>query len=310
MLFPRLVRRLTLAPGQHPEGTPHLSAASGLVRVADQFYVVADDELHLGVFGAHGPVDTPVNLLRAFAGSLPADAKQRKAAKPDLEALALLPPWSLHPHGALLALGSGSRPTREQAVLFSLDTQGKVTGGPTRVDLSALYTPLRCEFPDLNLEGAFVAGDALHLLQRGNRGDGRNACLRYDLQQTLAWLAGTRPEPPALQSQRIVDLGKMGGVPLGLTDGAALSDGNWVFSAVSENTMDSYHDGACVGSVVGVVDAGGQVVAMQSLAGAPKVEGITVQVLGTALQLHMVTDADTPARAACLLEVRWEYALR
>lgn len=48
------VRRLSLAPGAHPRGLPFLSAASGLVRVCDKFYVVADDELHLGVFSVGG----------------------------------------------------------------------------------------------------------------------------------------------------------------------------------------------------------------------------------------------------------------
>jgi hypothetical protein len=46
---PAHLRDLLLAPHQHPRGQPHLSAASGLVRVGPWLYVVADDEHHLGV---------------------------------------------------------------------------------------------------------------------------------------------------------------------------------------------------------------------------------------------------------------------
>ena len=49
LLSPHFVRTLALDPTQHPRGQPHLSAASGLVRVRQRLYVVADDELHLGL---------------------------------------------------------------------------------------------------------------------------------------------------------------------------------------------------------------------------------------------------------------------
>ena len=88
-----------------------LSAASGLVRRGEQHYVVADDEHHLALF----PADGPGCWLRLFAGELPDPAAQRKAAKPDLETLLELPPTLRHPHGALLALGSGSRHRADRA---------------------------------------------------------------------------------------------------------------------------------------------------------------------------------------------------
>ena len=310
MLLPRLVRHLTLDPAPHPRGLPHLSAASGLVRVHDRFYVVADDELHLGVFSANDRFDQPVELIRVFEGVLPGAPKKRKSAKPDLEALALLPPSPIHPHGALLALGSGSRPTREGGVLLGLDAQGGIAGEPARLDLSPLYAPLHARFADLNIEGAFVADSAFLLLQRGNRSNGRNACIRYDLNQILRWLMDQQEQTPAIASLQEVQLGEINGVPLGLTDGAALPGGAWVFSAVAENTHDSYHDGACMGSVIGIVGPDGSVLAQQALHGSPKVEGVAVQVDGASLRLRMVTDADDPAIAAQLLQVDWENALQ
>lgn len=67
-----------------------------------RFDVVADDEYHLGMFPAHGHADG--ELIRLFPGELPTFGKERKALKPDLEALTRLPPFPAYPHGALFAL--------------------------------------------------------------------------------------------------------------------------------------------------------------------------------------------------------------
>src|SRR6185436_10311064 len=96
----REVRKLSLAPGAHPRRLSFLSAASGLVRVREKLYVIADDELHLGVFGVDGA--EPLRLVRLLDGDLPASAKKRKARKPDFEALLLLPASDQSPDGSLL----------------------------------------------------------------------------------------------------------------------------------------------------------------------------------------------------------------
>ena len=77
------------------------------MRVRDKLYVIADDELHLGVFGVDG--EEPLKLVRLLDGDLPASAKKRKKLKPDFESLLLLPASDESPGGSLLALGSGSR---------------------------------------------------------------------------------------------------------------------------------------------------------------------------------------------------------
>lgn len=165
MFQPELLRHLKL-PGAH------LSAASALVRVGLRLFVVADDELHLGVFSLAD--ECPGQLLRLFDGELPVEKKARKAAKPDLEALALLPALSGYAKGALLALGSGSTELRQRGVLLGLEERSR----PRVVDLAPLYRPLREHFRDLNIEGAFLLGDASVLLQRGNQGQAANAVVR------------------------------------------------------------------------------------------------------------------------------------
>ena len=208
------------------------------------------------------------------------------------------------PFGALLAFGSGSLPNRETGVLMALDAAGGLSGRVAHVDLRALYAPLREQFSDLNIEGAFYASAELRLLQRGNKGDAGSACISFDWNQMAPWLAGQQSLPPRPKSVQMIDLGDIGGVPLSLTDGTALAHGAWAFCAVAENTADSFNDGPCAGSAVGVVAPDGSVRVMHHLSDNPKVEGISAQAIKEELVLTLVTDADDPATASQLLRVR------
>ncbi len=314
MLVPRLLRHLTLDPRLHPRGQPHLSSASGLALAQGRWLVVADDEQHLACFDAWdgADADAPLSLLRLFEGDLPQRKGKRKDAKPDLETLAALPAMSGCPHGALLALGSGSRPARQRAVLLALDAPSadgvssprtERAGRIAQIDLAALYAPLRERFKDLNIEGAFVASGELRLLQRGNKGEARNACISFDWNQIAPWLTGRRKTPPTAKAVQMMDLGSIEGVPLGLTDGSALAGGMWAFSAVAEDTQNSYADGACAGSVIGIAGPDGALLALHRLQGAPKVEGIHAARQGGELLCTMVTDADDPDIASQMLQV-------
>jgi hypothetical protein len=239
-------------------------------------------------------------------GNLPLDKARRKQLKADLESLVLLPARAGRRQDVLLALGSGSRANREQGVVMDLDDHGSLAGESRTVNLAGLYLPLRSTFPDLNIEGAFVGNERFHLLQRGNKGDGRNASIEYRLAEIRAWIAGQRSAPAATRIVQFA-LGEVDGVPLGFTDGAALPDGGWVFSAVAEDTSDSYRDGACAVSAIGWVDASGQLQRVEPIAGAPKVEGIALAADG---QLLIVTDSDDPAIASQLLALSDPAAMR
>ncbi len=289
------VRKLSIAPGAHPRGLSFLSAASGLVRVHDRFYVIADDELHLGVLGVG--TTAPLDLVRLLEGDLPASAKKRKSLKPDLESLLLLPESDESPDGALLALGSGSRPNRFFGVVQSLDAHGDVRGAPRPIDLEPLYADLVARFAKLNIEGAFVVGDSLMLLQRGVE-VGASTAIRYDLAEILVWLAGRRSAALIPRSVRSVDLGEANGVAFAFTDGAALPDGSWVFSAVAEDRDDSYDDGPCVAAAIGVCGADDVLRSFERLSPLRKIEGIEASVTGSTALLSLVTDADDPDQAA------------
>jgi hypothetical protein len=289
------LRDLLVASHRHPRGQPHVSAASGLARVGRRLYLAVDDEHHLGRVDLDS--DQPVHLLRVVAGDLPADAAERKRRKPDFEAVCLLPPHSGHPHGALLVLGSGSRPQRQHVLRVPLDAAGEACGAVQAREIAPLLEPLRQRFADLNLEGAFVQGDQLCLLQRGHLGDPRSARIRLSLPAFLAWMDGENAALPSPQGVDEYLLDSVEGVPLAFTDGAALPEGGWLFSAVAERTADSYADGPCLASAVGCVDGGGRLAWLEPLQGSPKVEGLAVD----GERLLLVTDDDDPAMPSRLL---------
>jgi hypothetical protein len=295
------VRELDLSAPTSTGRTAHLSAASGLVRAGRFLYVVADDELHLGVF--HSTEAKAGHLLRLFPGELPAPAAERKARKPDLEALALLPSFAGYPHGALLALGSGSKRNRRMGALLALDAQGEAGDTPQVCDLSGLFTVPEGIFAALNIEGAVVLGDELCLLQRGTKRAVENAVIRFQLAALLDALgAGPIAATESLIPSAIcaVALGEIEGIPLCFTDATALPNGELVFSAIAEDTEDNYNDGPCTGAALGIADREGRLRCLYRLDRPHKIEGVDARVDGDVIRLLVVTDADDAAIPACL----------
>jgi len=299
------LRELDLTAAASAGRPPHLSAASGLVRAGRFLYVVADDELHLGVFRS---TDAQAGqLIRLFEGALPAAAPERKARKPDLEALTLLPSFAGYPYGALLALGSGSKRNRRMGALLALDAQGEAGDTSHVCDLSGMFAVLEDRFTALNIEGAVVIGDELCLLQRGNRRTVHNAVVRFHLSALLDSLgSGLAIVPSAIHG---IDLGEVNGVPLCFTDAAALPNGEFVFAAVSEDTEDAYNDGPCTGAAIGIADGEGRLRCLYQLDRPHKIEGVDARVEGDVIRLLLVTDADNPAIPACLYSATIPYRM-
>ncbi len=294
------LRPLTVDPRRHPRGLAHVSAASGLVCAHGRAYVVCDDEHHLAVFS---DARRPGALHRLLPGDLPADAVERKRRKADFEVLLLLKGYPTRRSQALVALGSGSTAQRDQGVAIVIDAQGRPTNDLRRFTLTGLYQPLRSALGEINIEGAFMHGDELVLLHRGGQGGADNAVLHLQRSQLVAAIDGRGGIGPAPHIAHM-PLGTLDGVPLGFTDGAALSNGGWVFCAAAEDTASSYADGACAGGAIGIVSATGEMTALHRLATRHKPEGIAVREHRDGLDLCLVTDADDPASAAELLLVR------
>ncbi len=290
------LRDLTLESG----GRPHLAAASGLVRVGEWLYVVADDENLIAVFPAQG--EGAGRRLFFDNAVLPQDPASRKAAKPDLEALAHLPAQAWPPHGALLALGSCSTPRRTRGVALPLRADGSAAA-PLLLELAPLYAALAAEIPELNLEGAAVSGDRLCLLQRGNGRAGVNAVVELDLRAACKSAARSQPLPAdLLRGIRRYDLGVHNGVRYTFTDASPLPDGRLVFSAVAEDCPDTYQDGPVVAAALGILDAAGEVECLEQLELVLKIEGVHATLEeGGDIALLLVADADDETLPAPLL---------
>lgn len=292
------LRELTISVAASSLRPLYLSAASGLVCLNSIMYVVADDELHLGVFSTDD--GEPGHLIRLFEGVLPESKAPRKRQKPDLEALALLPAFGDFPHGALLAVGSGSKRNRRRGVLLGLDSHGVIHGSPRDVDLSSILVPLKEEFPEVNIEGAVVVGDELRLFQRGNKGHADNAIVRFQLSPVLDALKTGRADAIKPAAINRLDLGVIEGIPFCFTDAAALPDGDMVFSAVAEDTDNAVHDGTCIGAAIGIADNNGRLRSLRRLDQPHKIEGIHARLDGNGLELLLVTDADNAEIPAML----------
>ena len=289
------IRDLNLSAAPSSNRPLHLSAASGLVCVNSFIYVIADEELHLGVFRTANR--DPGHLVRLFDGALADSKTDRKKQKPDLEALTLIPADRKYPNGALLALGSGSRHNRRIGALLGLDAEGAVRGSPHVLDLSPVLAPLEDKFPALNIEGALVSGDELRLFQRGNTRHPENAIIRFQLSAVLDALNLKRTGMVKPFAIDLCDLGQIDGIPLCFTDAASLPDGDMVFTAVAEDTDDAYADGPCVGAAIGIADSNG-LRCLHRLNQPYKVEGVDARMDGHTIRLLLVTDADdadTPA---------------
>ena len=271
-----------------------ISAASGLVIVGDALYVIADDGLHVHAYSLSDmQYEKRIRLLDGElpSGNSPADKKSRKKQKPDFEALVRVPAQSGLPHGALFAIGSGSKSNRQQGVLVLFRADGALGEAVQALDLAALYATL--PFADTNIEGALMLGEQLVLMQRGNNKHPQSALVYASLQDVLQGNATSKVVCYTLPA--------MDGIPLGFTDGIALPNGSILFSAVAENTDDSFNDGACAGAAMGIINAQGQLVQCEWLAEPHKIEGIALDASGTCL--YAVTDADDPTVPAALLEI-------
>ncbi|MGQ0506558.1 MAG: DUF6929 family protein [Myxococcaceae bacterium] len=279
-----------------PDAPPHLAAASGLVVLGELLCVVADDDLHLGLF----PRDPrlPGKVCRMLPGRLPEEHSARKAAKPDFEVLVRLPPFVGYDDGALLALGSGSTARRARGVLLALSHVETFTPGLTElVDFTPVYSALK--LPELNIEGAVVLGDELVLVQRGNGKLGQNALVRLDLRKVTDALGqGELLDASAVRGVRPVRLDD----GLGFTDAQALPDGRLIFSAVAEASDSTYEDGPCTRAVLGVMESSGNMLRAEALEPCAKIEGIS---FGTN-ELLLVADADDARQPAMLFRISGE----
>jgi hypothetical protein len=291
------LRDLDLSEAPDDGMAAHVASASGVVRRGDFVYVIGDDLLQVGVFrlAAGGPGA----LRKALGGDLPDDAGERKRSKPDLEALTALPPVEGEPNGGLLGLGSGSSPDRDRGFFWSFGPDGSLAGDPRPIDLHPVYEALRKDLDGgPNIEGAAVFEDRLWLFHRGNQGAAPNAVAEVELADLSGTLAKDLVvDADELASLRAYDLGELDAVPVCFSDATTLLDDLICFTASAEGE----EDGDIHGSVVGTIDAAGNVHRLRRIDPRWKVEGVHAAVDTGVIDFLFVCDQDDPEVASPLL---------
>jgi hypothetical protein len=296
----RHLRHLDLAQAPEPGRMRHIASASGVVRRGDFIYVIGDDQLQLGVFRMSAP--EPGECVRVLDGGLPLDDDERSDAKPDLEALTVLPPFPGHAYGALLGLGSGSGAERDRGFAWALNADGSLRGEVRHLDLSPLFERLRDSIEALNIEGACVMGERLWLLHRGNRGGTTNVVAELSLERVMDSILGdARIDPGELAALRSYDLGSLDDVELTFSDATPLGGDLLVFTASAEADDRSGEDGSIRGSVVGTIGLDGQVRRLRTIDRRYKVEGVHASIDTGVMDFLFVCDQDDPEAASPLL---------
>lgn len=290
---------------------PYVRAGSSLARVGERYAVVQDDANWVALvdYGSHHA--SPVPLPPDPGGNRLFDQDHgNKGDKLDLEACTAVP---IDGTPALVAFGSGSKPSRERIVVT------RWTGDQPQVtvhDGSALYQVLRDAHrfsgSELNVEGAVYLDDGrMRLFQRGN-GAPAGGQTPVDATCDLAWPAlwaylqdPAAAPPPSPENVVCYDLGELDGVRLTFSD-AELVEGRVVYSASAEASENTGGDGRIAGSVLGVIDAAGarwtELTQADGSAFRGKIEGLSV-VPGEPSRAHFVVDDDAPDRPSDIFEV-------
>lgn len=236
-----------------------VSAASGLLRIGEDFYTVSDDELKLYKITRHQKIES----YQLIAGHLPNEHKERKKQKPDFESL-------YFDQNKVFAMPSLSKPNRVKAATFdvkSLDVEVK--------DLSKFYEKASQMVEDLNIEGSALVQNELWLFQRGNGEKGLNGILKV------------KPENMSIITFQKIDLGKMKNQNLGFTD-VVLKGNHIYFLAVVETTKSTYDDGKYLGAMLGKMDLSGKILNTIEVKSEFKPEGLVIE----SNEIFIVTDAD------------------
>jgi hypothetical protein len=289
------VRDLSVLDEDGNEQNLPIASASALVKTGDYLLVLSDDERQIAII--EEGTEEPGTLIRVMDGTTPSSPDERANHKPDFECMAYFEPFGRFENGAILGLGSGSAPDRNQATLLTLASDGRPESDFEIVDLGPLYERLRADIVDLNIEGSAVVGDVFRLMQRGNGPRGRNARVDLDADAVRVALSGREPiSPDAVRAIEYYDLGQLKGVPLCFSDASPLPDGRMAFIASAE------FDDGYVGSSLGLMDSDGTVEFNEPVDHELKLEGLATEVGDRRIRLLMVSDADKPDQPSPLME--------
>lgn len=254
-----------------------IGALSGVAYLGDYLYFVGDDVRYLLKTSLKNKITATTTFEKVpllESSEQEALTVLSKAEKPDFEALScIIFNEQLH----LLVMGSGSTEKRKQALLYN----------PSNHQVQTLLDKLDYDYlqhcvaltggADLNIEAVCSDNHHLYIFQRGNINH-FHGVLVFDLEKIQAH----KSLENALIRSFNLTLPEINGSVSGISDACFLADKNVIVAtAAVEQTLNTYDDGAVLGSYILVLSPKGEVLnsfLIQDAEGntlAIKVEGIT-----------------------------------
>ena len=254
-----------------------IGALSGVAYLGDYLYFVGDDVRYLLKTSLKNKITATTTFEKVpllESSEQEALTVLSKAEKPDFEALScIIFNEQLH----LLVMGSGSTEKRKQALLYN----------PSNHQVQTLLDKLDYDYlqhcvaltggADLNIEAVCSDNHHLYIFQRGNINH-FHGVLVFDLEKIQAH----KSLENALIRSFNLTLPEINGSVSGISDAYFFADKNVIVAtAAVEQTLNTYDDGAVLGSYILVLSPKGEVLnsfLIQDAEGntlAIKVEGIT-----------------------------------
>jgi hypothetical protein len=254
-----------------------IGALSGVAYLGDYLYFVGDDVRYLLKTSLKNKITATTTFEKVpllESSEQEALTVLSKAEKPDFEALScIIFNEQLH----LLVMGSGSTEKRKQALLYN-PSNHQVKTLLDKLDYDYLQNSVALTGgADLNIEAVCSDNHHLYIFQRGNINH-FHGVLVFDLEKIQAH----KSLENALIRSFNLTLPEINGSVSGISDAYFFVDKNVIVAtAAVEQTLNTYDDGAVLGSYILVLSPKGEVLnsfLIQDAEGntlAIKVEGIT-----------------------------------
>ncbi|MBJ8440775.1 DUF6929 family protein [Acinetobacter junii] len=254
-----------------------IGALSGVAYLGDYLYFVGDDVRYLLKTSLKNKITATTTFEKVpllESSEQEALTVLSKAEKPDFEALScIIFNEQLH----LLVMGSGSTEKRKQALLYN-PSNHQVQTLLDKLDYDYLQNSVALTGgADLNIEAVCSDNHHLYIFQRGNINH-FHGVLVFDLEKIQAH----KSLENALIRSFNLTLPEINGSVSGISDAYFFVDKNVIVAtAAVEQTLNTYDDGAVLGSYILVLSPKGEVLdsfLIQDAEGntlAIKVEGIT-----------------------------------
>jgi len=209
-------------------------SGSGIEFYDDKIYLVGDDAKDILVMSRKWKDEQLINIFDSTQERIP------KKIKADLEATAIV---HLDTMVYLLIMGSGSTDQRNKGIMLNVET-----GDKTEIECTLFYKRLKENgIIDLNIEGATEVSDYMIFCNRGNKTHPANELIVTNKD----FFRNQQNAPIGLLN---IDMSEYEGT-MALSGACYSYEHDWlIFTASTEDTADSYHDGTIGKSYLGIIE--------------------------------------------------------